>query len=279
LAQGTAAGDAPQTPKPAPSPAPADSKTDPFKDLPKYIGEVKRLLILSNEHKIDVSASKAIINKAVTAGKNRDMETAIRLVKEGKLGIERELKAVYLSKIRTMESALGLEKKSGKDVSALEKSLAEAKNSLEANNFQIASDALKNLEEHMMKTSSSKLSEAELGAISFAIQNADFLKLNVAEAKSFYEEAKKATAQNDAQRSYQFTKQAMDSLNKVLPSYIAGEMRTAKVTLRDIKMMNVDINSPVQMLKEANDHVLHGDYCSALGKIKSFKEFVQKVSS
>jgi hypothetical protein len=32
------------------------------------------------------------------------------------------------------------------------------------------------------------------------------------------------------------------------------------------------------MLKEANDHVSKGDYCSALAHIKSFKEFVQKAS-
>jgi predicted negative regulator of RcsB-dependent stress response len=177
-----------------------------------------------------------------------------------------------------MESALVLEQKAGKDVRSQQASLTEAKNSLEANDFTAASGALKILEASMMKTSSSTMTAAELDTISCAIQNSDFLRLDIGEAKSLYEKAKVAASQNDSQNSLQLTKQAMESLNRILPSYIAGEMRKAKVSLREIKLMNVDIAAPVQMLKEANDHVSKGDYCSALAHIKSFKEFVQKAS-
>jgi len=99
----------------------------------------------------------------------------------------------------------------------------------------------------------------------------------VSEAKSLYDEAKNAAVKNDSQASIQLTAKAQESLNKILPNYISNEMRKAKLTLRDIKMMNVDISQPVQMLKDANDHVMHGDYCTALAHIKAFKEYVQKA--
>jgi len=267
-------------PAPAPTHKPVptqDIKADQYRELPRYIGEVKRLLILANELKIDVSTSKSVINRAVTAGKSRDLETAVRLVKEGKAGIEKELRTVYLSKIRTLESAIGLETKSGKDVSVMESALSEARKSLEAGDFQIASDSLKKIEDSMMISSPSKLSEAELDSVSCALDDAEYLRLNISEAKSFYDEAMIAAANSDSQRSFQLTKQATESLNRILPSYIASEMRKAKITLREIKMMNVDISSPVNMLKDVNDHVLRGNYCVALTHIRAFKEFIQKV--
>ncbi len=263
-----------QPTKAEPAKAPTDTREDQYKELPRYIAEVKVLLLLANELKIDVSTSKAVINKAVSAGKSRDLDNAIKLVKEGKMGIEKELKTVYTSKIRTLETALSLEKKSGKDVKELESRLNDARKELEAGDFKHSSETLKSLEELMMRTSSGKISQVEMDTVSCALDNAKFLRLNVSEAKAFYDDARVA---DDPQKSIQLTKQATESLNKILPPYIAGEMRTAKITLREIKMMNVDITAPVQMLKEANDDVLRGDYCSALSHIKRFKEYVQNV--
>jgi hypothetical protein len=269
---------APQPPaQPAPVAASEDAKQDGYKELPRYIGEVKKLLLLANELKLDVSTSKALINKAVTAGKTRDLDNAIKLVKEGKAGLERDIRTAMLTKLRTLETALSLEKKAGKNVAILEHTIDDIKKSMEIGDFQIVSDEMKKLEEQMMKSSTSKISQVELDTISCALIDAESLHLNVSEAKSLYNAAIDAGAQNDTQKSSMLSKQAAESLNKLLPSFIASEMRKAKITLREIKMMNVDINAPVNLLKEANDNVLRGDYCAALGSIKKFKDFVSKA--
>jgi RNA polymerase subunit RPABC4/transcription elongation factor Spt4 len=267
----------PQPPLHSAPPASEDEKRDGYKELPRYIGEVKKLLLLANELKLDVSTSKAMINKAVTAGKTRDLDNAIKLVKEGKAGLERDIRTAMLTKLRTLETALSLEKKAGKNVSLLEHALDDIKKSMEIADFQIASDEMKKLEEQMLSSSTSKISQVELDTISCALIDAESLHLNVSDAKSLYNAAINANAQNDAQKSSMLSKQASESLNKLLPSFIASEMRKAKITLREIKMMNVDITAPVNLLKEANDHVLHGDYCAALGSIKKFKDFISKA--
>jgi len=272
-------------PQPAPQPASQPAQQTPikeaiqegYKELPKYIGDVKKLLLLANELKLDVSTSKALINKAVTAGKIRDLDNAIKLVKEGKAGLERDLRTAILAKLRTLETALSLEKKAGKNVAGMEQTLENIKKSMEIGDFQIASDEMKKLEVQMLNSSTSKISQVELDTISCALIDAESLHLNVSEVKSLYNAALNASAQNDAQKSSQLSKQASESLNKLLPSFIATEMRKAKITLREIKMMNVDINAPVTFLKETNDHVLNGDFCAALGSIKKFKDFVNKA--
>jgi len=281
LKEGTVPADKPvqQSPagKPAQVPAPDGAVKEGYKELPAYIGEVKKLLITANSLKIDVSTSKALINRAVSAGKSRDLENAIKLVREGKAGLEKDIRITMLSKLRTLETALSLEKKSGKDITSMERALNESRKSIEVADFQSAVDAMQGVESQLLSTSTANISQVELEAVSCAIADADALHLNVSEAKTLYNAAMQANAQKDAQRSSQLSKQATDALNRVLPSYIAAEMRKAKVTLREIKMMNVDISNPVNILKEANDHVLTGNYCAALGAIKRFKDFVDRA--
>jgi RNA polymerase subunit RPABC4/transcription elongation factor Spt4 len=272
-----------QPPRPAQQPpaqqqAPGQEPAkDGYKELPHHIAEVKRLLMLANDLKIDVSTSKALINKAVTAGKSRDLDGAIKMVKEGKAGLERDVRANMTAKLRTLESAVGLERKAGKPVAALDALAEDIRKTMEVGDFQHAWDLLKKLEEDIMRSSSGKLSQVELDTIAKAVSDAEALSLKTSEARTFLEEARAAIEAKDAQRSSQFAKQAMESLNKVLPQFVAGEIRKAKVTLRDIKMMNVDISTPVGILKEANDLVLKGDNCAALAAVRRFRDMVDRI--
>jgi len=264
----------PQVTKPAPDPETA--KKESYKELPRYIGEVKKLLLLANSMKIDISASKALINQAVTAGKKRDLENAIKLVKEGKAGLERDLRSSMINKLRTLQNVVLLEKKSGKDVSAIETEIDGIKKSMDAGDFNTASESIKKIESQMASTVSSALPQAELEIISKTLEDANVLHVNVDEAKSLFEEAKMAVDLDDNEKASELIKKASENLTRILPGYIASEMRKAKVTLREIKMMNVDITQPVNILKEANNYVRDGDYCEALSSIKDFKDFVSQ---
>ena len=255
-------------------PDPDAAKKESYKELPRYIGEVKKLLILANQMKIDISSSKALINKAVTAGKKRDLENAIKLVKEGKAGLERDLKMAMVNKLRTFQNAIAMERKTGKDVSVLEMAVENIKKSMDAGDFQTASDEMKKIEGQMASTVSTSLPKAELEIIGKTLEDAMALHVNVDEAKSLFDEANVSIDLDDNERASEMAKKATESLTRILPGYIAGEMRKAKITLREIKMMNVDITGPVNILKEANNYVREGDYCEALSSIKDFKDFI-----
>ncbi|MCK5310179.1 MAG: hypothetical protein KAJ64_05980, partial [Thermoplasmata archaeon] len=279
---------APVSPTPSPAaseqpvvskvqPDPATAKKESYKELPRYIGEVKKLLILANQMKIDISASKALINKAVTAGKKRDLDNAIKLVKEGKAGLERDLRTAMINKLRAFQNAIALEKKAGVDVSVLEMSVENIKKSMDASDFHTAKDEMKKMESQMASSTSSSLPKAELELIGKTLDDAMALHVNVAEAKSLFDEAKVSIDLDDNERASEMAKKATESLTRVLPGYIASEMRKAKITLREIKMMNVDITQPVNILKDANNSVREGDYCEALSSIKDFKDFISQA--
>ena len=252
------------------------AKKSSFKELPVYISEVKKLLMLANELKIDISSSKALINQAVTAGKKRDLENAIKQVKEGKAGLERDLRSSMINKLRTLQNAVRLEKKAGKDISAMESDIEEIKKSMDAGDFYTASDSIKRIESQVASSVSSALPQAELEVIGKTLEDAVALRINIDEAKFLYDEAKMAVDQENNEKASELAKKAGESLTRILPGYIASEMRKAKVTLRELKMMNVDISQPVNILKETNNYVKDGDYCEALSSIKEFKDSVSQ---
>ena len=181
-----------------------------------------------------------------------------------------------INKLRTLQNALLLEKKAGKDISAMETEIEEIKKSMDAGDFPTASKNIKKIEEQIASTVSSALPQAELDVIAKTLKDAISLHINVSEAKSFFDEAQMAIDLDDDEKASELAKKAGESLTRILPGYIASEMRKAKVTLREIKMMNVDITQPVNILKEANNYVKEGDYCEALSSIKDFKNFVNK---
>ena len=150
------------------------------------------------------------------------------------------------------------------------------KTSMHAGDVQTASEERTKIESQMASTASTSLPKAELEIIGKTLEDAMALHVNVDEAKSLFDEANVSIDLDDNERASEMAKKATESLTRVLPGYIAGEMRKAKITLREIKMMNVDISGPVDILKEANNYVREGDYCEALSSIKDFKDLVDQ---
>lgn len=266
------------TPESKPTTTPKSPKEEKYKDLPALIGEVKKLLVLAKESGIDVTKNKALVSQAVSASKKKDITTAIQLMKEGKTGLHNDLRGDVMGKYRTFASAVSLAKKGGKDTVGIERILESIKKAVEVNDYPTAMSEVKRAEGTVEGLSgASVITEVEIGEIEKTIQDAIALNVNVSKSQSLLEEVKKASANNDTEKVSELTKEINDNLIKILPRYIAKEMREAKADLRDIKMMNIDITEPVEILKKANNSVKDGDYSAALHAIKNFKDFINKI--
>lgn len=254
------------------------AKEDEYKELPKLIGVVKRLLVIAKESDIDVTKSKMLISQAVSASKKKDLENAISLIREGKSGLEKDLRTLIMGKHRTFSSAASLAKKGGKDTSAIERILDSIKKSVEADDYSTAVGECRRAEGMVEGLSgATAIAQAEIGVIERTIRDALALNVNVSKAQSLFEEVKKAAEKDDSDKVTELTREINENLMKILPRYIAKEMRDAKADLREIKMMNVDIGKPVDILKQANNSVQDGDYSAALHAIKDFKDFMEKM--
>jgi len=254
------------------------SVKEEYKELPTLIGEVKILLALAKEHQIDISKNKMLIAQAVSASKKKDLAKAIKLIKEGKNGLGKDLRTATMGKHRTMVTATSIAKKGGQDVTEIQKVLENVRKSVEVSDFQAANSELKRAEV-MVETLSGKstITQVKIESISGIIEDALALGVNIAESKDLYERATEASEAGDVATVTSLAKDINDKLMKILPRYIANEMRRAKSDLREIKMMNVDISKPVDILKVANNAVKDGDYGSALHAIREFKELIEKI--
>lgn len=257
------------------------SKAASFEELPKLIGHVKRLLSLAKEADIDVTKSKALISQAVSASKKKDLDNAIKIIKEGKMVLEKDLRTLIMGKHRTFNSAVSLAKKGGKDTSSIERILSNIKKSVEANDYSTAMGEVRRAEGlvESLSGASAIITQAEIGSIERTIRDALSMNVNVSKAQDLFEEMKKAVEKKDSDKVNELTREINESLMKILPRFIAKEMRDAKAELREIKMMNVDISKPVEILKQANNSVQDGDYSSALHAIKDFKDFIGKMKA
>lgn len=254
------------------------TKEEEFKELPRLIGEVRKLLVVAKDCGIDITKSKMLISRAITSSKNKDLTSAVRLVKEGKLGLVNDLRTYTMTKHRTLTNTLSLARKGGKDITNIERILDNIRKCVGADDYLTALSELKRAEEMAEGLSGGTvLSEVEVDVIARILEDAMLLNVNVSEAKTLFEQVKRASETRDTARISSLSRDINDSLMKILPRYIANEMRKAKADLRDIKMMNVDISHPVDILKRANDSVRDGDYGTALHAMKEFKDFLGKL--
>lgn len=254
------------------------TKEEEFKELPRLIGEVRKLLVVAKDCGIDITKSKMLISRAITSSKNKDLASAVKLVKEGKLGLVNDLRTYTMTKHRTLTNTLSLARKGGKDITNIERILENIRKCVGADDYLTALSEMKRAEDMAEGLSGgTALSEVEIDVIARIIEDALLMSINVTEAKGLYEQVRKASEAGDMSKVSSLSKEINDSLMKILPRYIANEMRKAKADLRDIKMMNVDISHPVDILKRANDSVRDGDYGTALHSMKEFKDFLVKL--
>ncbi len=265
----------------APEPTKVESKPIPkerYKELPKLIGIVKKQLALAKRLNLDVSSSRALINQAVAAGKNKDLDTAINLVDEGKKGIEDSINTHLYAKLNSLTSKIEEVKKTGQSVSDAEENLPKIRKHLKADDFEFALNEIEATEGLLVDAVGEDFIDAkgELKKVENAIEDAGVLNLKIEEAKKLYTEAKNAAELEDWNSVSLYSKQSMEHLMKDLPSHISSEMRKAKSSLLEIKMMNISITEPVEFLKQANISIKQGSYLSALHSIRKFKDFIDK---
>ncbi|MCK4758385.1 MAG: hypothetical protein KAS67_08035, partial [Thermoplasmata archaeon] len=263
---------------PAKKPQDQASLKKKYKELPKLISEVKKSLAVAKKCKIDVSKSRALINQAVAAGKNKDLESAVRLVEEGKAGIEKTISIYMDERIKALTMKVNEANSSGHTLPEATASIVKIKECLEADDYDSALIEIETTDTMLKETVGEELLDAktELKMIEATIKDAKVLSIELGSALALYEEAQKAADKGDWSSAALYSKQAMDSLNEILPSHIASQMKKAKTSLLEIKMMNIDITQPVEFLKSANIAVKEGKYHDALHCVRQFKDHLDK---
>lgn len=258
----------------APKPVPKER----YKELPTLIGIVKKRLALAKRCDIDVAKSRALINQAVAAGKQKDLETAIRLVEEGKSGIEKCVSDYLNGRLRNLSARYEDLRKEGSPIAIVDAAIPNIDAALKTEKFEKALEELEKAERAITDSLGEDFVDAksQFSTMEAAIKDAEALSMDIGDAHKLYTEAKQAVELEDWNSVLQYSKQGLDSLSNTLPDKIAGEMKRAKSKLLEIKMQNINITQPVEYLKQANAALRDGKYTSALHAIREFNEYLNK---
>ena len=169
-----------------------------YKELPKLIGMVKKYLAVAKRCEVDVTKSRSLINQAVAAGKNKDLESAVRLVEEGKSGIEKTITSYLNGRLENLNMKIeGVS--DGQASPEAVKNIETIKASISIHDFESALSEIERTEGMLKSSVGEDVLDAktELKKMMITIDDAKVLNIELGEALALYNEAEKSAQLDD----------------------------------------------------------------------------------
>ncbi len=255
------------------------------RELAASVSDVKPLLADARKMGINVLEGRKLIDQAITAGKQRDFEGAIALVKDSKKIIENTISEHIIDSIQATQSKIVTLSHAGGEVSELENMLAKVQLLLNERNYLKAVELAKKTAEEAEKAeedlkATMKVEEEEEAGKGVAdqvrnlvelIKTGEEVKVNVKGAKTLLTQARVAIKRNDLITAETLLTEAKDDFLRELPRQLTDIISNSKPVLYKAKMQGVDIRPSIKHLKEASAALKLNNYLDALEAIKRYK--------
>ncbi|MBI5001045.1 MAG: hypothetical protein HZB92_05905 [Euryarchaeota archaeon] len=244
-----------------------------MRDLPSLVGIIKDDLALAKTLGIEVASSRDIINQAILAGRNKDLKGAVDLIKKGNDDLAAAFTTNLNSQLAEIQQQLSDLGSTGEGIAEINAALAKCKAAAAERKWADAFAAIGEARAKLQATAMDYLgAKRGLDGLKAVLEDGSALRLALTEIRSLYEDGMKAASRKDWDTAKMLVDQGKAEMVKILPGFIATEMRKAKARLLEVKMMNLDIAKPIGHLKEANAAVKAEDYGTALHNIRLFRE-------
>jgi hypothetical protein len=255
------------------------------RELTSCVSEVKPLLATARQYEINVLEGRKLIDQAITAGKKRDFERAINLVKQSKQTIEEVINHYISDSVQTTQVKISALSKAGGNVSDLEENMVTVQSLLGnrklAEAVKIARSAADETEKAVMqyKSSLQKKEKSEKGkdvavklkVLIELIKSGEQVMVNVKGAKALLTQARLAIKKNELEGAEELLIKAKEDFLRELPKQLADIISSSKPVLYKAKMQGADIRPSIKLLKEASTSLKLNNYLDALEAIKQYK--------
>ncbi|MCG7843913.1 MAG: zinc ribbon domain-containing protein [Methanomassiliicoccales archaeon] len=247
-------------------------------EFPLLVAEVKPLLMLSKDYDVEVGEGRRLIDKAVRAGKQRDLATAVQMVKEARSSIKAAFGAKMDGDLHILERLSEVTVRAGNDPAEIDETMNTMRK-LRANGdvegtLQAAAKGRK-----VAEKLSGKYMEANdmTESISKLIDVCDRFYLDIREARRMLREAQDAGEHGDWSMMGILARKGREQLLKALPEATRAEMRKAKNQLLDAKAEGKDVRTLVKVLKDAGVAMNRERYDQTLDHLSDFKEELKRL--
>lgn len=277
---------APVAPVAAPS-APVPKRewpTDPReqgKELARLVAEVRALLSIAIEHSIAINETKALLDKAITAGRERQFILALDTISDGQAKLNSQLQEYISANMASISDEIAVAKKLGGDTSRAEIFLKEAARASEKADFQAALVFIdKTRNELAPVTGQYNELKNSLRKFERLVKDARVIGIDNEPLKKDYEKAKAAFDALDFAKSDEIIKKKTDEILAQIPDRMTKEIEKAKQLLIEAKMRtDIGMTPQISILKSAIRNTQEQKYLEALADLKTFKKEMKKILS
>jgi len=281
---------APAPVRPAPSPvstAPKQPRTpvqvlasqDKGEQLARMVAEWKPLFALASEKQIDPGESKRLIDEAIIAGRERQVDKAIELVQKSKAMLTEKVDAHLAQLIGKLNEEVRVARDFGGDISRPTTYIQEVTRARSAGDIEAAFVYAEKVKKELLPiTGRYNESRAKISELKKLIQDCEVFIVDTKEARRILAEASKSFELRDFDKMDVLVKSANDSLFKAIPIRMTEEMKTAREKLIDAKSKNINITPMLTVLKSTMSLLKAGDYAQAVKEMRDFNQMMKKVA-
>ncbi len=247
-------------------------------EFPRLVSEVKPLLMISKDYGVEVGEGRRLIDKAVQAGKQRDLATAVQMVKEARSSIKAALDEKLVAEESNLEKLVEIVSRSGIDPNEVSGSLSALRSLREEGDVEGALRAAVKGRKAAERSSGKYLEANDMvESLSRLIDVCDQFYLDSREAKRMLNEARDAGDHGDWGMMGILSRKGREQLMRALPEATKSEMRKAKNQLLDAKTEGKDVRTLVKVLKDAGVAMNRERYDQALERLSDFKDELKRL--
>ena len=260
------------------TPSQVMTSQDKGEQLARMVAEWKPLFALANEKEIDPGESKQLIDEAITAGRERQVDKAIELVRKAKSTLTEKVDAHLGQLIVRLNEEIKVARDFGGDISRPMTYIQEVTKARASGDIEAAYVYAEKVKKELLPiTGRYNESRTKISDLKKLIQDCEVFIVDTKEARRILAEATKSFELKDFDKVDVLVKSANDSLFKAIPVRMTEEMKTARERLIDAKSRNVNITPMLTVLKSTMGLLKAGDYAQAVREMRDFNEMMKKV--
>jgi RNA polymerase subunit RPABC4/transcription elongation factor Spt4 len=244
------------------------------RELPRLVNDVKPLLVSAKRIGLDIENGKRLINEAVTAGKKRDIERAVKLISDARKALDIAFIDFLGSRIQSFSAEL--DRASG-EVN-LGPELEQAVSNLERRRYDASWDALETAT-RAFQSQAKEYSEARtlLEATDRLVTEVRSMAMDVRDVERLQKQSRASIDRRELANGLRLARQANERILQTVPAFVQEEMRKARNALLDLKMRGHELSKEIGVLKEASARVKEEDWREAVRFLREFNKELEKA--
>jgi cellobiose-specific phosphotransferase system component IIA len=257
-----------------PAVAPAD-RAALYKELPRLVNDVKPLLLLAKKVGVEIGQEKELISEAIAHGKKRDVERAVRLIRDAQFRLEGEFTSVLAKRIESVLVEADRSRQTGGDISEVIVLSNASIDALERKDYAACAEKIKEAKQEFdARSGGYGKARQEYELSKSLVIDAKKLGLDLREANTDLRRSESALQSRNWEQATILAIQARQALFKALPGLLNQEMKKARDALLEMKVRGGDLAKPVGILKQASIHLKREEFADALRFVAMFRDQV-----